>query len=83
MLPPADNRWITNKGSQYNKPWDNSNHKTWIHRLPPVQSRWITQIVNDTKEVAGIVNSWITETLNTYVAASKKSLDNAKVIGKP
>ena len=51
--------------------------------LPPVQSRWITQIVNDTKDVAGIVNSWITETLNTYVAASKKSLDNAKVIGKP
>ena len=49
--------------------------------LPPVQSRWITQIVNDTKDVAGIVNRWITETLNTYVAASKKSLDNGKALG--
>ena len=62
MLPPAENRWITNKCSQYNKPWDNSNYETWIHMLPPVQSRWITQIVNDTKDVASIVNRWITET---------------------
>ena len=82
MLPPAHNRQITSKCSQYNKPGDNSKKKTWRHMLPPVQSRWITQIVNDTKDVASIVNRWITETQNTQVAASTKSLDNAKVIGK-
>ena len=82
MLPPAHNRQITSKCSQYNKPGDNSKKNRDTHVAASTKSLDNANCKRY-KDVAGIVNRWITETLNTYVAASKKSLDNAKVIGKP